>query len=353
LVSNIKLANAGTLQVWKIDMETGNGTLLIEDNFYSALNRIDHINVLGDVNNNATIWAASSESEKMYRWSIFGGMVDIMPDEIKIDFSAGGFPAGVTNPGIAVNCFPVTENLVYLSGTNIYPTLLHVSGTTAYAVDGFYDFGDSSLPIPDAIAIDNTTIPGVSMGMQENINGFAQFMLGDDMFFAMPVRNHMPSTDPLVAATPFQSFRLFKYKDEDAIMREAETLWTFPAAGLGPNPHSEYPYYVNTVAASVDDDQKATIYVYSGNNGIAAYEFDASGSSGIKYPNAANIAVYSDNKTIQFSETVASAQIFGITGQLTAKASNTASVSVALPGVYLVKATASNGETVVSKVIVK
>ncbi|GHV57814.1 hypothetical protein FACS1894182_07700 [Bacteroidia bacterium] len=40
-------------------------------------------------------------------------------------------------------------------------------------------------------------------------------------------------------------------------------------------------------------------------------------------------------------------------GQLVAKAANTTSVSIATPGVYVVKATTATGETTVKKVVVK
>jgi hypothetical protein len=355
LVGCIKLAN-GKFQIWNVDLATGNGTLVLEEDATSLVkaDRFDTFTVLGDVTRNATIFAVGSTSTagsvNMYRWKITDGTA-ATPELILIDFLAGGFPANVTAVGSSPCAFPVTEDLVYLDGTTTFPTLMQISGDeeegyTAIAVDAFYDITDPSIPVPNLV--DEITEPGKQFGMQASLNGFAQFTVGGDHFMVFGIRAHGALTG--YEDTPKQSFRLFKYKDSDLKLREAEILWTFPQAGLGTS--SANSAYLAPVAVNVEGS-KASIYVYSLANGFGAYEFDTDASTGITSPVASTLSVYAGDKAVKFSEDVASAQIYSVTGQLVATATKTTSVAVATPGVYVVKAVAGNGVTSVQKVIVK
>lgn len=358
LVANIGLSWNG-YRVYKLDMETGEGTLLI-DNYIPTKGRVDHISVLGDVNGDAVIFGPVGGGEGgryIYRWTITDGeLVSNAAEEIRIDYEAGGFvpdelfgfaPSAMGDViGFSTRCYPFSEELVFYEGFETFPTLLYINGDEAIAYDSYYDLEDLTLPIPDALANDENTIPGTTLGMSVNCNGFAFFNVGDDYFFVRPVYNN-------TGVVPV-SYRVHKYKDDNLMFREAEALWTFPAEGLGSNATNNGVY---PVAVSVEDT-KATIYIYAAHNGIAAYEFDTDAEveeepDGIKFPNAAGFTVYPGNKAIQFSTTVASAQVFSVTGQLIAKENNTAFMPIETPGVYVVKATALNGETVVSKVIIK
>jgi hypothetical protein len=360
LVGNVKLAppSAGVLQIWKVDMATGVGTKLVEmgPESLAASDRIDAFNVLGDVNGDATIWAVSSTSTdasmNMFRWKVTNGVVSTDPDLIIIDFSAGGFPSNVTGVGTSPCVFPITEDLVYIDGSNTYPTLMQITGDdsegyTAVAIDGFYDILDATLPIPNSM--DDITEPGKEFSMLSSHNGFAQFTVGSEHFFVIPINSHVVPTG--YPNTPYQAFRLYKYKDDAKKAREAEILWTFPNVGLSPNTNNQNNFFITPIEATVSGT-KATIYIYSGENGLAAYEFDTNASVGFHNPKAA-LLVYGSDKSVHFGENVASVQIYSIAGQLVAKKANTDNVNIAAPGVYVVKATTLNGETLVSKVIVK
>ena len=351
--------------IWKIDMETGNGVKLVDaleslDPDQTNLDRLDSFGVLGDVAGNASIWVASSgPSTNMYRWHVKNGVVEESPDIILMDFSIG-FSSALAASGTSTCLFPVADDLVYLDGGSTYPTLMQITGDEdegfeAKAIDGFYDLLDPTTPFP---AVDDITNPEKEFGMNPNHNGFAQFSIGDDHFFAMPIMTHgvaIGIDGNAFDDTPQQSFRIYKYKDENKITREAEILWTFPAEGLATREdrlvHQGNDYFFAEVAVDVQGDE-AKIYIYSGGNGIGAYTIGA-GETGIKSPKAAGVGIYSADKVVKFTETVASAQIFSVTGQVIAKASNANSVTIDMPGIYVVKATAANGETVVSKVIIK
>jgi len=364
LVSNVKLVNTGILQIWKIDMETGNGTKILEQGAgsYCAPDRIDAFGVLGDVNGTATIWATNSQVTTpasagiIFRWHVADGVVNQdEPDVIMMDMSAG-FPIlyGTSGPatlaGGSATVFPIADDLVYVDGAYIYPTLMQVTGSaddgfTAQAVDGFFELDNpSSGAVP---SIDTTTNPEKEFGMAYEHNWFVQFSIENDHFFGMPIRHHGGGT----SGAPQQSFRLFKYKDENRITREAEILWTFPEEGLAANDaaHNGNDYFFAQVLADVQG-KEANIYIYSGGNGIGSYTLKVDGGNNIDLPNTSSITIFGGKGEIKFSEAV-SAQVFSITGQLVAKSAG-ASIPVA-QGIYVVKAIASNGEAAVKKVIVQ
>ena len=361
LVCNISTATQ--FQVWSIDMETGDGTKVLDvsNNEILGAERFDAIGVWGDVTTNGSIWgmigaSSSAGLDHLFRWRIVDGVAPEDPDLIIVDFS-NGFN-GVANMGTAPVVFPVDEDLAYIYGTSVLPTLIAVTGDpdegyTAVAVDGFFALDGTPGLVNN---IDDVTDPGNPLVLEvSTLNGFTRFQIGDEYFFALSMSRHANYVTGEYPTTPNQAWRLYKFKNEDMLIREAEVLWSFPRDGMaqGVFGTSNANNFLFGPIHSVVDGDKANIYVYSGEWGVASYEFDTKGNTGIKYPKVAGITVYAADKAVKFSEAVASAQIFGLTGQLIAKASNTASVAITLPGVYVVKATASNGETVISKVIVK
>ena len=361
LVCNVKLANTGTLQIWKINMETGEGTKLVDIGVGSILaaDRLDAIGVLGDVTKSATIWSVASTSTEgslnMYRWWVKDGKVSEEPDLILIDITTGF--NGVTGMGTSPCVYPVADDMVYIDGSNAYPTLVSITGDevegyTAVAIDGFYDLGGAT---GVTNAIDVVTDPDNQLTMTTTHNGFAQFTLGGENFFIIPITAHAAYAAPY-ETTPNQAFRLYKYADESLKTREAEIYWTFPRNGFtsGTSKTSNWNNHFITPVAVTINGNVATIYVYIGEWGLASYELKFDDGVGIALPNKdSNLFAYSADKAIRFNENVTSAQIYSITGQLVSKVNNTSSVTISTPGIYVVKATASNGQTIVSKVVVK
>lgn len=338
LLGNCITSNAGVFQIWKIDLVTGNGTLVLQDilkdyeDYADATIRFDAFGVYGDVDNNAIIMAANASAMEAYKWTITNGVAG-NAQLVTIDTGTEGtYLTSLTNPGSAPQIFPLDENYFYLDGNATYPTLIDMSGNV---VDGFYNN-------PTAL-IDSVTSPNDKWTMNVGHNGLIEFQLGDDYFFLMAATN--------TAGTPASTFRLFKWANANKEFSGLETMWTFPAAGMGSTSNS-----YRTAVPSVEVDETAgtaTMYLYTGENGYGVYELGST-ATGVKntYNNDA-VNIYAVGNTINLSKEVSEVLVYSIVGQLVAKSNDVSSIKVNNNGIYMVKATTYNGQTALYKVIVK
>ncbi|MPM07651.1 hypothetical protein SDC9_53958 [bioreactor metagenome] len=335
LISNLTTSIAQPFQVWKIDLATGNGTLIVDEilkdnvDFANATVRFDAFGVTGDINSNAIIMAANASALEAYKWDITNGVAG-PAEAILIDNSIDGtFLKGLTNPGTAPQIFPMDENYFYLDGNATLPTLIDMSGEI---VDGFYN-------VPKEVEDWS-----VSISSKQGHNGLIEFEMGGEHFFLMAYMN--------TAGSPASSFRLFKWANANKEFKDIQSLWILPANGMGAASNA---YRTAVPSVEVDEVNKvATIYLYTGENGYGVYEFKINEGSDVKNVNDNSIVKINVNeKTLNFDKQVANVTVYSIAGQLEVKAKNVNAVNVANKGIYLVKATTHEGETVVHKVIVK
>lgn len=337
LLGNCITSNAGRFQVWKVDLATGSGTLVVDADDLLTLYpeattmRFDAFGVYGDVDNDAIILAANAMAMEVYKWTITGGVAGAT-ELIELDnLTAGTTITGLANPGSAPQVFPMDEYYFYLDGNATYPTLIDMEGLV---VDGFHN--------NTALYDDSETVPGSTFTMNEGHNGVTEFTYAEEEFLLLAASNTVKA--------PFSSFRLFKYKDANKEFKDMELMWTFPAAGMGAASNS---YRTAVPSVEVNDD-KAILYLYTGENGYGVYEFTNKNANSIpNIKNDLNISISVNNKTLQLSEEVASLEVFGITGQLVNSARNTSAIDVLNGGIYIVKVTTIKGETGALKVIVK
>lgn len=349
--NDIKLDNAGTVllgngitsnkemfQIWKVDLTTGEGILvleemLIENPDFAELNiRFDAFGVYGDINGNAIVMASNANAMEAYKWEIKGGVAGkATMIEIATDVE-GTYLTGLANPGTAPQIFPLDEFYFYLDGNATLPTLIDMSGNV---IDGFYN----NVPAQS----DLTTSPGNEWKINQGHNGLIEFELGGEYFFLIAGTNTI--------GVPPSTFRLYKWKDASKLFSEMVPMWTFPAAGMGAVSNA---YRTAIPFVEVNEAAKtAKLYVYTGENGYGMYEFSA-GTTGIRdtYNNDA-VSVTVNGKSLLLSERVASVSVFSVTGQLVAQAQKVESVTVSESGIFIVKATTLDGKTAVHKVIVK
>ena len=335
LLGNCITSNLGRFQIWKVNLNDGTGTPVIDQAnlatlFPDATIRFDAFGVYGDVNNDAIIMAQNQLAMETYKWTITDGVAGD-PEVIYIDnVTEGTYLTGMGNPGTAPQVFPVDENYYYLDGNATYPTLIDMDGNI---IDGFFNN-------PSAL-VDNITSPGESWSMNQGHNGIAEFQVGDEYFVVMAATN--------TAGTPPSTFRLFKFADAGKAFTGIQCLWTFPQEGMGATSN---PY--RTAVPSVEvEGNTAKIYAYTGENGYGVYEFKVN-VSGIKDVKQAVVKISVDGNKINFLDgPVSTVSVYGVTGQLVTKATNVESITVPKEGVYVVKATTMNGETAIQKVIAK
>lgn len=353
LVSNMITSTTGRFQIWKIDVATGAGTLVIDQADLATLFpkaqstdadlRIDAFGVYGDVNNNAIIMAVASENQskclmQAFKWKITAGVAGV-PQMIELDNSnaTGKDLANVSNLGTSNRVLPVDDTYFYVDGNATYPVLCDSEGNV---VDGF----KATLPnsIKDSVTAPAAT-PKTTWSMNQGHNGLAEFEVNGKYFIVMAASN--------TAGTPASTFRLFQFADANKAFSGLKCLWTFPQAGMGTASNS----YRTAMPAVEVSGTKANIYVYTGENGYGMYELEtaAPAPNAVINPNNSRVEINVVNNNIYFSEMVAKASVYTIAGQKVVSAKHVASLPSKLAkGVYMVSITDVTGNCKVQKIAV-
>jgi len=323
-------ATQQNFQVWKINLEDGTGTIVVDEclrsnpDFTDNDIRFDAFGVYGDVDGNAIIMAANAAAMEAYKWTVTGGVAGKAEQIIIDNYTEGTFLTGLSNPGTAPQILPVDDNYFYLDGNATLPTLIDMEGNV---VDGFFNDQQETWTV----------------GNNAGHNGVTEFEMGGEYFLLMASMN--------TAGSPPSTFTLFKFKDANKEFKDIQSLWTLPAAGMG---GASNPYRAAIPVVEVDEaTQTATIYLYTGENGYGVYEFKIGALTSIKVVDSNAINVYSVANEIRLSEAAASVKVYNLAGQLVRSAQVVSSLQIANAGVYVVTVQTLKGETVTKKVIIK
>ncbi len=261
LIGNLITNGRQVFQVWKIDEQTGDGKLIIEEKLEdnpaneSIELRIDAFSVYGDVNNDAIIMAANDRSMTVFRWNITQGVqnglakiIDLYVASTEDSYLLNNGQM-LDNPGQSPRIFLIDERYFYLDGYATFPTLFNADG---YFVD---DFKHCTAGVLLGNQVGDTCI------LNTGHNGICEFQFGGDYYLVMAATN--------TQRQPASSFALYKFKDKNRTFADMEPLWFFPNDGMGyaTNQH-------RTAVPSVEINEamgEAKIYVYTGENGYGCY----------------------------------------------------------------------------------
>lgn len=256
--------------IYKVDLTTGAATLLIDeklvdnedfapiadDGSRSWGGRFDAFGVYGDVNSDAIVMAADANSFYAYKWTISNGVAGaaeqidcaLEPSSDQSLLIKDG-AVSVTNFGTAPQIFPVDADYFYVDGWNTLPMLYDMDGMLA----------DDFINSPSGVNVVNNE--GDTCKMNVGHNGICEFQVGDDYFMVMAATN--------TVGTPASAFALYKFANSSKSFSGIEPLWYFPANGMGSATNG-----FRTAVPSVEvNGNKATIYLYAGDNGYGVYEF--------------------------------------------------------------------------------
>lgn len=338
LIGNSIQSNKDRYQIYKIDTFNGKGTLLIdqanlESLFPTATNmRLDFFSVWGDINTNATLIAANGSTPAMevYKWRISNGIAS-NPEIIHLDnVSLGTTLSGLESIGGFPRTSFITEDLFYVDGGNIYPTLVHSTGKV---YSGFYEQATA--------IVDSISASAQKWIMDSGNNGVAEFSIDNQHFLLTASSN--------AASNPSSSFRLFRFIDSSKSFQNIECLWTFPKAGMGSSSNNH-----RTALPIVKVNGKtASIFVYIGENGYAKYELSYNPLATSTFPNYLNSDTnfHLQNNKVIFRGEALSLSIYNVTGQLVANISNTNQIEFKQKaGIYIVKATDIKGNTYAQRI---
>jgi hypothetical protein len=199
-------------------------------------------------------------------------------------------------------------------------------------IDGFY-------AKPSALK-DSVTAPPAKWTMNQGHNGLAEFQVGDNYFFIMAATN--------TAGAPTSTFRLFKFADSSKAFSGLDCLWTFPQAGMG-GASNAYRTAMPCVEVS---GNKASIYVYTGENGYGKYEMEVI-VSGISKINKSTVTISLKGNQICFSEEVAVAEVYSIAGQKISSLKNISTLNAPVAqGIYIVSLVDQTGAKKIQKVAI-
>lgn len=360
LVGNMITSNTGRFQIWKIDLTTGNGTIVVDQkdiisdfSTSKAGTRFDAFGVWGDVTKDAVIMAVNAEATVLeaYKWTISNGVAG-KPVLVEIDNSGQYFmqaqdPATklftpLANAGSAPRVLPLDMDYFYLDGNTTYPTLVDKEGNI---MDGFFKIYDNAGNVTNSRAYsaltDSITLPGTKWVMNQGHNGVKEFQIGNDNFLIMSATN--------TATKPFSSFRIFKFADANKLFSGLDVMWTFPQAGMGA---AQNTYRTGMPAVEVNGTS-AKIYVYTGENGYAMYTMSV--ATGVKNVNVSNVSIsLNKNKNrIIISEMVKSVEIYAVNGQRISFAHEVSEIAApSQKGIYLVNVLDKSNATKVEKIVV-
>jgi uncharacterized repeat protein (TIGR02543 family) len=273
--NDVKFDNAGNclitacasggqrVMVYKVDITTGAATELINErildnpDFAEDSWRVDAIGVYGDVTGHAIVMFGNSMNKDLhaaYKWEINNGVaapaerIDLVvnPEDNTYLWNADGELTVENNSACQV--FPVDENYFYWDHHSCRPTLFTMDGT----------FADDLKSCPTTVIVANN--PGDTCKVGAGHNGICEFQIGEEYFVIMAATNNVE--------TPAGSFAIFKFADAAKEFSGLEPLWYLPAGGMGVQQNA-YRTAVPTVEVNED---KATIYLYTGENGYGVYE---------------------------------------------------------------------------------
>lgn len=256
VLCNLPTSNKAEWQVWTIDLETGEGRMLVNTNTmfedypdYSI--RFDACGVKGDINGDAVIMAAAASASEVYWWRIKNGEWDGKTRQISCDLSE---TIG-SNFGTAPQIFPI----------EIDP----IEGPITFYVDGFSDYPvlfDGYGDVLEHFTSDSPQIIGSNgKARATGHNGLIEFEMGGEYFLLM-------AGDNTNGAGGLKStFVLYKCKNMFRAFDDMEQLWEFPGIGMGGQSNG---YRTATPSVLVDEEKGiAHLYVYTGENGYGAYTF--------------------------------------------------------------------------------
>lgn len=327
LVCNLVTGLTETFQVWKVNMTTGEGTLLISQSDWTSVNpvptamRLEGFSVKGDVNTNATILAVNTNASlSVYKWVITGGVVS-GPTAINVDNTTEGTSlyAKTNLGGRKYGDIQQFDNYFLLDANTTYPVRLNYDGSV---VNGFPTTSSSLLDI--------------------SYSGLYEFQLGDDHFLVANATG--------ISTAPQSSFRIFKYTDANKNFSNIEMLWQFPAKGFGT--------LTNTAQRGAIDIEiigdTANIYVYVDANGYAKYQLykDFTNSSSVLSNNESNISFNIRNNIIHFSESIKIAELYSISGKKLVSVKNINEISVPDSGMYIIRYIDNNNNLSTKKIFI-
>ena len=236
LISNMLLKiNNTPLVIYQVNPTTGATTRRASLTTDQATGRIDHIDVMGDVEaGNFRVFAAFSRGTQVVRWTVTNGVLT----DTRVVSVAAMSPAGVANFGTSPRVKALSDNLVVVHGAGILPTCYNM---TTGAIEGSFD----------ALTKQGGASDGIEL-FEMRGSKFLLYSSGD----YQTAQGH--------------NFRLAvnaNAQSSAAALGDYSPLWVLPANGMGVVNSTT----MTTPCLAVPGDTATELYMYVPGNGLAKY----------------------------------------------------------------------------------
>ena len=303
IITNLSL-NISTTPVVLLLVNLSDGSLTRVASLSAASGgRVDHVGVYGDVTSgNFNVYAAIAGTNQVKRWTCKSGSMGSALSRTVSDF----YPATVNNWGTAPRVIPVSDTEMYIDGS-----------ATAWTR---YKWGGRNMTLVSSFADNKTLAP-----KDPTDNGGALFALGEDIYNVYSYTYSESGARWAIAslgnATDFATMK---------------HLWVVPDAGLGKLVSStcSAPASAVVMAPGV-----ANVYVYSPGNGLAAYRVV---NTSLGVDNIASddnfLSMSVNGLTVTLSASSHRLSAYNVSGTIVASASDTDSITLPAPGIYVIQA---------------
>lgn len=322
-VSNLTTnCQTSPLLIHSIDMKTGKATLRASIPTNDAV-RFDHCDVLGDVvAGNFYVFAATSNSNYIYRWYYKNGVRDV--NNSYKGTPAAYVPSTATDFGAAPRIKAITKDKVIVDGQTTALTQYDISTSTPAATS----FADANL------------LPSTC-----NTNGFDWFKLDvNDVIvynFADYSKGNGIQFNTAITGSVDTGFGTAKQLGD----------WTFPREGLGSANSNNYTAEVDHYSISATE---VLVGVYATGNGMGVYRIKKTKDIGTGIDDSLldALTLVKSGCTITLSRPAARVEIYNMAGAKVAEKQNVASFNTYLqPGAYIIRAIDNSGNIATKTII--
>ena len=303
VIGSMALSNKNKLVIGKVDPVTGK---VSTKGKMDVVKRIDHCDVVGDVDNDFYVIAASGATTDAYRWHVVNG-------EVK---ESKTYPLGL-DPGTAPPVYRQSASEAFIDGSNM-PFLHFTLGTGA----------------PSSTFAEQKAV---------QVNGGAYFTFNGMRFLVYP---HSNFPDGINYTIDYGKNLPYDYSN-------LTTLWQMTPKSFGSVTPVGGDYgALAKVVNSNDTHPAANIYLYVANNALAAYKLD--------YADASDVAEVVDGPavrptlqggTLHLGLVADSVDVYNASGMMVANGTMTESVEVGGNSGLLIVKVVVDGESKAIKIL--
>lgn len=363
ILANMMLSQNTRTQMWVLDMDNpANSHLILDDtvrdiwidlvgvddegnpNVAVPVVRVDFFGFYGNMLEDGIILGANAGAAQhnVLVWHVENGQARWCAETgfINVAVPQPGMIQTLTAFGTAPTAQPISRDLFYLNFASQPPLLM------------FIDYDELEATVAGSLWADYANEDGLlNMDNFRTPQGIMEFRLRGDYFLLVPYRNWTAPNN--------LTFRLIRFDDEGRSFADIHPMWEFPLMGLGHVGGAA----VGVFGVEVDDRcgeeyGTATIAVYVVGNGFGVYILTSRrpyDECGVSVPGVYGdtMSIFVNGNVVTTPATVATIAVFNVLGQQVLTAVNTNEVTIPASGVFVVRATTLEGQTVTQKVIVR